>query len=299
MIKIFCILFIFLLLKISPVNAGYETDFIEHNIELINETFSKISSTRNERMKLLLNQQIVKKVEKILELNDSFKYDFSNLENIVVLTSQDKKLRIYNWNIPMLDGTHKYFGYLQYKSEKDNIKVYTLNDMSDHYNDEGRSFTSHKEWFGALYYEIVTKTWNRQTYYTLIGWDGGDFLINRKVIEVLQFTRRDLPQFGNRKIVVNNERVDRLIFEYTSRAAMLIRYNEKQDLIVMDHLSPPDTRYQGLRQYYGPDMSYDALEFVAGRWIYISDIDPNIAINYKRDRRTEAMRRQRDIRQDR
>lgn len=288
------------LLSISLLYSSFAKGgqgYFYYQIETINELFEKIQKTNSDKNKIEFNNKVVKLVEEIVNDQKSFEYDFSKLVYITVLDADDNKLRIFNWNIALSDGTHKYYGYLQYKkSRRDDLIVFKLNDLSDHIHDENRNFTSHKEWFGALYYEIVTKKWNRVTYYTLIGWDGGDLLINRKVVEVLHFSRRGLPRFGNNMFVVNRTRKDRLIYEFSSRVAMLLRYNAKQDIIVIDHLSPPDTRYEGLRQYYGPDLSYDALRFVGGRWVLESDIDPDIAINYKRDRRINALRNERESR---
>ncbi len=290
---------ILILLAISLCyNPLYASDNQRHDNEIgqINELFDSIMGTRNDFRKEKLNNQIISIFEEILSNDKSFRYDFSAISNIVVLDSDDKKLRIYNWNLAYFDGTHKYFGFLQYHHARNDIKLFKLEDMSEFHGEPGRNFKSHIEWYGALYYEIITKKWNRNTYYTLIGWDGGDFFINRKVIEILNFSRRGLPEFGRKMFVVNNTRTGRMIFEYASRATMLLRYNSKHDIIVIDHLSPPETKYAGMRQYYGPDMSYDALRFKGGRWFFESDIDPNIAINFKRDSRINTMRRQRQNR---
>ena len=284
---------LFLIAILIAFNNSFAQDF-DYEIEIINELFEQIVNTRNDKHKLELNEQIVENIELILNDEESFNYDFSELEFIVILSSDDNKLKIYNWNIALFDGTFKYFGFLQHLHGRNEINVFKLNDLSDFYEEEGRHFSGHKEWFGALYYEIITKRWNRVTYYTLIGWDGANFLINRKVIEVLYFCDEGLPHFGNKMFVVGNTRKDRMIFEYANRAAMLLRYNSKNDIIVIDHLSPPDSKYKGMRQYYGPDLSYDALEFKMGSWIFKSDIDPDIAINYERNRRVNVLRRERE-----
>lgn len=276
------------------VNLNAQKDLFLPEINQINDIFIDILKESSDKKRLELNNEIIKIAEEVINNRNSFNYDFTGLNNIVVLNSDDKLLRIYNWNLALQDGTHKYFGYFQYMQDKDKMKVYKLNDMSDFHGEEHRSFTSHHEWFGALYYEIITKKWNRATYYTLIGWDGANLLINRKIIEILTFNRRGLPEFGRKLFVVNNVRTGRMIFEYAERATMMLRYNAKQDIIVMDHLSPPESKYKGLRQYYGPDMSFDSFKFIGGRWLHESDIDPNIAINYKKDSRINQIKRQRE-----
>lgn len=276
--------------------SASEKQHFESEIAEINELFEKILTTRNDFSKEQINNQIISIIEEILKNEKSFKYDFSNINHIVVLDSDDKNLRIYNWNLAFFDGTHKYFGFIQYQHSKNDIKVFKLTDLSEFHGEQGRNFKSHIEWYGALYYEIIEKKWNRNTYYTLIGWDGGDFMINRKVIEILTFSRRGLPEFGRKMFVVNNSRIDRMIYEYSNRATMLLRYNRKHDIIVADHLSPAEQKYAGMSQYYGPDMSYDAFRFKGGRWILEEDIDPNIAINFKKDNKINTIKRQKENR---
>ena len=116
-----------------------------------------------------------------------------------------------------------------------------------------------------------------------IGWDGADKLINRKIVEVLAFTKRGIPVFEKKMFKANRVISSRLIFEYADRATMLLRYNEKHKMIIIDHLSPAEDRFKDMYQYYGPEMSYDALEFKGGRWLLESNIDPEIAINYQKN----------------
>ena len=43
-------------------------------------------------------------------------------------------------------------------------------------------------------------------------------------------------------------------------------------MIIMDHLAPEDSRFEGQYQFYGPDFSYDALEFKKGEWVFQRDV---------------------------
>jgi hypothetical protein len=54
---------------------------------------------------------------------------------------------------------------------------------------------------------------------------------------------------------------------------MMLRYNERTEMIVMDHLSPIDPAYQDDRGNYGPDFSHDALEFQKGKWVLLENIE--------------------------
>jgi hypothetical protein len=72
---------------------------------------------------------------------------------------------------------------------------------------------------------------------------------------------------------------------------MILRYNAKQDMIILDHLAPPEPRFTNMFHYYGPDFSYDAFIFRGGKWILQSDIDPDVAINYKREPKINSLRK--------
>ena len=68
----------------------------------------------------------------------------------------------------------------------------------------------------------------------------------------------------------------RLVFEFAAMATMSLRYEDKEHMIVFDHLSVPSNVPKGegtLARYAGPDGTYDALQFKKGRWILLNDID--------------------------
>jgi hypothetical protein len=44
-------------------------------------------------------------------------------------------------------------------------------------------------------------------------------------------------------------------------------------MIVFDHLSPSESIYEGQRQYYGPDFTFDGYKFVNKRWKLFPDLD--------------------------
>lgn len=72
---------------------------------------------------------------------------------------------------------------------------------------------------------------------------------------------------------------------------MILRYNEQEDIIVCDHLSPGNPKMKGKYEYYGPDFSYDAFDFEKGKWFHKSDIDPDVAINYKKNKNIEQLKK--------
>jgi hypothetical protein len=65
----------------------------------------------------------------------------------------------------------------------------------------------------------------------------------------------------------------RVVFEYTRQASMLLRYVAEQNLIVFDHLAPPDDKMKDRPETFGPDLSYDGYKLKNGRWDYVENLD--------------------------
>jgi len=65
----------------------------------------------------------------------------------------------------------------------------------------------------------------------------------------------------------------RILFEYSARVQMSLRWIDSKKMIVFDHLSPTKASLTGNYQYYGPDFSFDALRFENGTWELVEDVD--------------------------
>ncbi len=246
-----------------------------HKYELvISELFGSISGNSDYLEKEQINEKIINNLGEVLLIKESFKYPFDSLKNMGKITSPDMRIRIYTWNIPYTDGSHKYFGFIQYlPSEENNILLFQLNDESGILEQPEKLILSDSSWFGALYYEIIQTEYKNETYYTLLGFDFNSLLTNKKIIDVLYFTSDYIPVFGKPLFNYKNEICSRIIFEYSTKAAMGLKYNDELDMIVYDHLSPAKPIYEGNHMFYGPDFSYDGLKFENGTWNEIKDID--------------------------
>lgn len=276
-----------ILLIVTPFLAKSKDDqTFKPVVEAINNLFSEILQARTDNDKENLNSELIETMNNFLHRQGSFDHAIDTLKYLSCLKSSDNALRIYTWNLCYTDGSFKYFGFVQQKAGG-KINVYGLHDRRNKNpnapNSKDLEYYTTSEWYGCIYYECITNNWNSRTYYTLIGWDGADNLTNKKIIEVLAFTRRGIPVFEKKMFKVDRVISSRLVFEYADRATMLLRYNEKHKIIVIDHLSPSEDRFKDMYQYYGPDMSFDALEFKGGRWQMESDINPEIAINYQKN----------------
>jgi|GEM_PF-350540 len=249
--------------------------FIAAELEMLNTARQLSGSRYNSHLQDSFSLQLKNQFSEILKNEDSFDYAFDTLKSDVsIVTSGDGRLRIITWYSLSEAGKYSYFGFLQYSDKsKKTIRVFELNDSSDKIeNPEAQTLTP-QNWYGMMYYGIVEKKDDGNMIYTLLGWDGAGLYTTRKIIEPLVFTAKGQPRFGKMIIKFGRKKTKRMIFEYNKRATMMIQYDTKLDLIVMDHLAVIGNQDTDNPMFFGPDLSYDALKFEDGIWIYQSNID--------------------------
>lgn len=235
--------------------------------------FRLLTSETDDLKKLEFNNQILNKFNEILKDESSFYYPFTSLKNIGIITSEDDKIRIITWNLPFNDRTHKYYGFIQYKSSKKSYSVFELTDNSEKIQKPELAILTNKNWYGALYYKIITNKYKGLEYYTLLGADLNNLLTKKKIIDILYFDKEESPVFGEKVFKNKTIPISRVIFEFSSQTNMTLTYDEEKQMIIYDHLSPSRPSLSGQYEYYGPDFSYDGLKFERGIWNAYSDID--------------------------
>jgi len=129
------------------------------------------------------------------------------------------------------------------------------------------------KWPGMLMYEAVGFKRNNQTMYLMIGFFPGADNLNYKHIEVLSFDKAGSPLFGSRLILWEGQKIGRKTFRYSSQASMLLKAEKGEKRVVMDHLAPASPELKNQFSFYGPDLSYDALEFNGEEWILVPEVD--------------------------
>jgi hypothetical protein len=254
---------------------GYTSDNITlSSAEMqIDSLFAIMRNSSNDEEKLQLCTRIENIMEPALALKGSFEYAFDSLKNMGKVTSSDGMLRIYTWNLPFANGTNKYYGFLQYRNDKNTSLVFRLTDAGDEIDQPEEAVLTPDNWYGALIYEIVVKKYQGDVYYTLLGSDPHDLFVARKIIDVVYFTDENKPLFGKPIFFIQNRLINRMVFEYSAKVQMSLRWNNNMNMIIYDHLSPSKPLYTGNHQFYGPDFSYDGLKFANGRWVVMADID--------------------------
>ena len=214
------------------------------------------------------------KFEELLHDPASFNYTFDSLKSVSVLSSEDKKVRIYTWIVPAISkDKYSYFGFVQLYDKKINkVTLFNLEDTILSTEEAEKKSLSAKTWYGALYYRIIENKLKGEKAYTLLGWRGNNLRTTIKVIDVLVINK-EIPKFGAPVFKIEKGFKHRVIFEYTASATMTLRYHENKKMIIYDHLSPSNPDLKGKYEYYGPDMTYDALKFKKGKWELLKNIE--------------------------
>ncbi len=250
----------------------------------------KLYASKTDADKQIQNGLLLSTLENALNTPNSFDFPFDSLSHykfVSLLTPEDKKFRIITWNITKDDGTHEYYGFIQEKylqtakkgkSKTEIIQLYPLTDKSAEIKNPDNAITDNKKWFGMWYYKIIEKKWKGKPIYTLLAWDGNDKFSSKKIIDVLSFDANGTPRFGADIFTIEKKYPKRIIFEYSAKCTMSLKYSSKKDSIVFDHLAPTSPQLEGQYQYYCNDMSYDGFGFKKGKWYYGTDLN---AINDK------------------
>lgn len=204
---------------------------------------------------------------------ETFEYPFEKLK-FCTLISPDKKIRLFNWNQPMPDGTHKYYCFVLVREKKsDDYFWIELKELRQEQDKIENKFLTQDKWLGALYYEIIPmEKKGRGDTYTLLGWDGKDNLTTRKIIDAMTITGKKI-RLGATIFSTDDTVRKRYILEYSNEVSASVKYYPKKMCIVMDHLSPRNPLMTGVFADYGPDGSYHLFMLKKGKWEYIDNID--------------------------
>ena len=268
---------------------------------LMNVMFS--SKDDNERFNA--NEKFLTLLDNVLEYPNSFDYPFENLDKISILTSSDKKFKIFTWAVFSNEGHYDNFGMIQARNETtEEYEIYRLWDRSDDVFSPQEAKLTDTSWFGAVYYELITTKNENITYYTLLGWDGKDLYSKRKIIEPITFKRNSgRPNFGA-SIFYKEKQLKRMIFEYAPTASFNLKWDnqyhkeggvkkakqkgmkknkpfeveeakiERSQMILYDELEPMCDGLGMVKNLSVPSGKVVGLRFERGKWRKVENLIP-------------------------
>ncbi len=257
--------FLVLFSLLSLADSYGQEDSLAHYLELIG-----LGITQEDR--LIADTAFHRLFVQALQQENAFEKPFEQMIKMGKLTSSDGKLRLFNWNVSLEKGEHRYHCLLLLKDRKGELTLYELK-MPERPTKtiNERKVLNADQWYGALYYEIIPVKKGAKTYYTLLGWIGKDRLSTRKVIEVLSISGKRV-KLGAPIFQLDKQAQYRVVFEYSEEVRMGLGFEEKEQRIVYDNLTPINQDLKGQYQFYGPDGSYNALEWEKGKWMLEADI---------------------------
>ena len=207
-----------------------------------------------------------------LSMHGSMEFPWSRLDKIGIISSEYKRMRVFSWHVESDMDHYRYFGFIQVGLKKGKIKLYELKDNGKPQRGVIKSDQTKSDWFGKLYYQVLSNKYKRKTYYTLLGMDFNNVHSTIKSVEVMVIQRNE-PHFVRSLFSKDRDFADRLVLEYAKQVAISVRYDPGTGMITFDHLAPFPPIYENNFEFYGPDGSFDGLEFEGGHWIYRDDID--------------------------
>ncbi|HOW30830.1 MAG TPA: hypothetical protein PLP88_04630 [Bacteroidales bacterium] len=270
-----------------PGLFSQQADFrlLEDSLQRMSE---RVWQQKDDASMIACSADFSKAFQQVLALPGSFDYPFDSIKGIGKLTSDDKRFRIFTWNIHESSGRFSYFGIVM--TGGPNPRIYVLSYSKNKPAIVKNQALTPSDWYGALYYKIIPCKIGKQTVYLLLGWDGIDNHSNSKLIEVLSFSPDGSPLFGMPVFHTAKGVVPRVVIEYAEDASLVLRYDyqtllvpkgkgvkrKQMWMIVTDHLVPLDARFEGQYEYYVPvGNTYDAFIFRKGKWLFAEGVEAN------------------------
>ena len=208
----------------------------------------------------------------LFSYDDALTTDVSALSRLYSVTSHDKKVRVLTYMTAYNDMTSHCNGLVIRRRDDGSIDIYELNDATESIKSPERVKVGPDKWYGAVYYDMIESKFDKETYYTLLGYKSNDGLVKTRVIETLFFDKKKC-RFGAPIFEHEKATYHRRVFRYSAGANMMLKYDEKRKSIVFDHLSPNSSMFIGEYRYYGPDWSYDSYLNSGKYWEFKEDVE--------------------------
>ncbi|NNC86718.1 MAG: hypothetical protein HKN75_11610, partial [Bacteroidia bacterium] len=260
------------------VFAQSESAALPNQVQLentINQLCDSIQKAKTDEVRTAANDSLKSIFNSLLQNPESFNLVYETIDKVSIISSDDKKLRLYSWVLPATDGSvYKYNGFAQFqKSKKHKMRFYEFTEKPILNNEEAeKEKTDNANWYGAVYYKIIDTGKKKKRYYTILGWHGNNLKTTTKLIDVMQPRSRNIS-FGKSVFKSKEGTKQRIIFEYNFRVSMLLRYQKNKKRIVFDNIAPADSNQVGSYENYGPDLSVNSYNYKKGKWYFEKDVD--------------------------
>ena len=218
----------------------------------------------------------IRRFVQALKTKYSFYYCFDSLKTLSILYPEDSSFRIFSWQVSKDFETHRQHAAIQMNTRNGQLQLFPLFDVSDFTAHPQDSVRDVHHWIGAIYYQIIQKTFQHKKYYTLIGYDENNARSTKKWIEVLHFNDQGKPLFGGAFFSFAQDSSPqstayRFSMEYKKDGRARLRYDKEMDMIIYDHLlsesNEPDKLYTLV-----PDGDYEGFKWINGQWMHVNKL---------------------------
>jgi hypothetical protein len=271
-------------------------DFAKAETELA-QLFDTVSRGSNHHIRYNANAKFLTLLKSTLAEDGAIDYPFSSVR-CEKLMPPDKKFRLFNWMVRRDEGMEFFAVMMVYNERSKAYQIVQLVDESETVFDLPNAILGKDNWYGAYYTQVIQTEAGGRKHYTLLGWNGNDRTVNRRLIEILTFKPNGDLVFGA-NVFSNHrgqrERFVRRIFEYNSQGSMILRYDfqsysepvgekpkpgqrpkerlVRANMIVFDRLVPQSPDLAGRREVYiAAGGVYDAYVWLDNRWTLKVDI---------------------------
>ena len=277
----------------SIVADGQDKAVMQRHQQQLSTLLQRVAMAPTDNERYLASEEAVQVLSQALEEEESERWQWQLPTVASVLTSPDRKLRIFTWAVVRDNGEYECFGAVQFFDDREEESRFELlNDKSEEIMNREESMLKPDNWLGSIYQEIIQTTHSGRTFYTLLGWNGVDLLTDRKVIEPVTL-RGGQVLFGG-PLFRRERNLRRIVLEYTNDAMVNLRYEDqyvevverervkvkgtnryhtvenrkthKEKMIIFDEVEPQVPGMEGLFQYYVPSGTELAYSFVDGKW---------------------------------
>ncbi|MEX6690053.1 hypothetical protein QTN47_21270 [Danxiaibacter flavus] len=212
-----------------------------------------------------------------LRVPNSFNFPFDSVITISKLYPQDSSFRIFSWQYQKDEDHFRQRGAIQMKTADGSLKLFPLIDMSEFTANPTDSVRTPRNWIGAIYYGMVTKTAGNKKFYTLFGYDDNNIRSTKKWLDVLQFDDAGNPLFGGKFFDYKEDSLKpaqpayRFCLEFKKDGRARMVYDEELDMIIFDHLI---SEQNDLSKKFTliPDGDYEGFKWTNGKWVHVSKV---------------------------
>lgn len=214
----------------------------------------------NQNKRFAANDSFIESLKLFLEFEDAFDIELDSINTVAFIRSDDRKVRAITWLVADNSGNYKSFGVIQSQFQKKQTEHVWLKErvVTNKKELENREY-SDQEWPGGLIYEIRKHKMKKHDSYIILSFHGLGPRTNRKILDIMYYDEESGWVFGMPVFMRKKKDMDpdyRVVFEYSDQASMTLRFDEKEPIIVFDHLVSPIGNVVESPEFLVPDGTY-------------------------------------------